>query len=167
MYNERPRIQIPQTSTDRWLDAISYLLLILLIVYPVHLYSILPEPKTIQDDLAQQLNPLKSKALILILPALGVFLFIMLTILLRFPHMYNYPEKVTEQNALSLYSAGVRFMRIMRIWVLFIFILIVRGSMGIALNRQDEFVRLILPFVFLFTAMLIIYVFIKLLRIKK
>ena len=132
MYNERPRIQIQQTSTDRWLDGVSYLLLIFLIVYPVHLYSIIPGPKAVQDDLAQQLYPLKSKALILMLPALGGFLFIMLTILLRFPHIYNYPEKVTEQNVLSLYTAGVRFMRIMRIWVLFIFILI----NGIDLNRQ-------------------------------
>ena len=167
MYNERPRIQIQQTSTDRWLDAISYLLLTFLIAYPVYLYSSLPEPSAVHADISRHLSSYKSKEIILILPTLGAFLFIMLTILLRYPHLYNYPEKITEENVLSVYTGGIRFMRIMRIWVLFIFILIVRGSMGIALNRQDDFLKWILPIVFLFTAMLIIYVFIKLLRIKK
>ena len=167
MYKERPRIQIQQTSTDRWLDVITYLLLIFLISYPVYLYSSLPEPNAVHTNISRQLFSYKSKEIILVLPALGVFLFIILTVLLRYPHIYNYPEKVTEENALPIYTGGVRFMRIMRIWVLIIFILVMKGSMGIALNRQEEFVRLILPFVFLFTAMLIIYVFIKLLRIKK
>jgi hypothetical protein len=167
MYNERPRIQIQQTSTDRWLDAISYLLLTFLIAYPVYLYSSLPEPNAVHTNISRQLFSYKSKEIILILPALGVFLFIMFTVLLRYPHIYNYPEKVTEQNAISVYTTGIRFMRIMRIWVLIIFILVTKGSMGIALNRQDDFLRWIIPLVFLLTAMLIIYVFIKLLRIRK
>jgi uncharacterized membrane protein len=167
MYNERPRIQIQQTSIDRWLDAISYLLLTFLVAYPVYLYSSLPEPAAVHADISRRLSSYKSKEIILILPTLGVFLFIMFTILLRYPHLYNYPEKITAENALGAYTGGIRFMRIMRIWVLFIFILIVRGSMGIALNRQDDFLKWILPIVFLFTAMLIIYVFFKLMRIKK
>ena len=167
MYKERPRIQILPTTTDKWLDVISYLLLILLIAYPVYSYASLPNTIPVHMNIAGEVDRYGSKAIILLLPAVGVFQFILLTILLRYPHIYNYPGKVTEQNALIVYTAGLRFMRIIRLWALIILILVTVSFIRVALNRQENSERWLVPVVFLSSVVLIIYVLIKFMRIKK
>ncbi|HEY2406752.1 MAG TPA: DUF1648 domain-containing protein [Polyangiaceae bacterium] len=46
------------------------------------------------------------RATSLLLPAVGTVLYAVMSVLERFPHTYNYPVRVTEQNAATLYRLG-------------------------------------------------------------
>lgn len=65
MYKERPRIQIQQTSIDRWLDGDSFLLLIFLIAFPVCFYSSLPDKIPDNMNIIRDVDRYGSEAIIL------------------------------------------------------------------------------------------------------
>ena len=47
-----------------------------------------------------------ARSSLLLLPVLGVALFVVLTVLERFPRLYNYPVRLTAQNAEALFRLG-------------------------------------------------------------
>lgn len=167
MYKERPRIPILSTSTDKWLDWISYLLLFFLIAYPIYKFSSLPETIPAHMNIEGQVDRYSSKEMIWILPGVGFFLFIMLTILLRFPHIYNYPVKITKQNADRVYMAGIRFMRIIRLWIMIVLILVIVSFIRIATGVTTNADTWLLPMILLLVLGLLVFSLVKMFNIKK
>ncbi|MGZ5285737.1 MAG: DUF1648 domain-containing protein [Flavisolibacter sp.] len=62
-----------------------------------------------------------NKEYIFILPILATIIYISMTILNRHPHLYNYPVKLTAQNARRLYTSAVRLIRVIKLTVVIIF----------------------------------------------
>ena len=56
--------------------------------------------------------------------ACATFVYILLGLLTKFPHRFNYPVKVTEDNAKVLYPMACRAMRIMKLGALVQFLTI-------------------------------------------
>ena len=167
MYKERPRIPIQSTSTDKRLDWISYFLLFFLIAYPIYFYSSLPETIPAHMNTEGQVDRYGSKDTIWIMPAVGLFLFIMMSILLRFPHIYNYPVKITQQNAGRVYKSGVRFLRIVRLWVVIVLIIVdisfVRLAKGTNMNSDNW----LLPVILLLALGLLVFSIVRFVNIKQ
>ena len=66
-----------------------------------------------------------NKSNILVLPIISTVLFIGLTTLNKYPHIFNYPIEITEQNALHQYTNATRMMRVLKLVIVVIFGLIV------------------------------------------
>lgn len=58
---------------------------------------------------------------LLVLCILSTLLFICIGQLLRYPHLLNYPVKITEQNALRQYTLSTRFLRYLKMIIVLIF----------------------------------------------
>ena len=58
---------------------------------------------------------------LLVLCILSTLLFIGIGQLLRYPHLLNYPVKITEQNALRQYTLSTRFLRYLKMIIVLIF----------------------------------------------
>ncbi|NHB70251.1 hypothetical protein [Perlabentimonas gracilis] len=52
---------------------------------------------------------------------LSTLLYIGIGQLLRYPHLLNYPVKITEQNALRQYTLSTRFLRYLKMIIVLIF----------------------------------------------
>jgi hypothetical protein len=63
--------------------------------------------------------------MLLILPALGTIIFIGLTQLNKYPHIFNYLTKITESNARKQYTIATRMLRFMKAAILLIFSMII------------------------------------------
>ena len=50
--------------------------------------------------------------LLWVLPIVGLVMYVSLTVLERFPHIYNYPVAVTNENARELYTLGRRWLSV-------------------------------------------------------
>lgn len=120
----RPVLKLQLTSTDYTLEAIAILGIFSLCLLAVVSFSSLPDSIPTHFNLKGQADDWGNKASIFILPGIGLLLFTGITILSRFPHIFNYPVKVTEENALHLYTKGVRIMRILKVLVVFLFLFI-------------------------------------------
>lgn len=58
---------------------------------------------------------------LLVLCILSTLLFIGIGQLLRYPHLLNYPVKITELNALRQYTLSTRFLRYLKMIIVLIF----------------------------------------------
>jgi len=114
MKNNRPKISPGLTTWDRWLEILSIIFLIILLVLPAYFYSKLPESIPKHFNSAGEPDAFGDKITIWIVPVTGLILFIVLTILNRFPHTFNYLVRVTENNANVQYTLATRMVRVIK-----------------------------------------------------
>jgi Na+/melibiose symporter-like transporter len=88
-------------------------------------YDKLPDIIPIHFDLLGQPNDHGSKLTIMFLPIIGTLVFIGLTVLNMYPHIFNLPVKINESNAQRQYTNATRMLRILKISITLIFSLVV------------------------------------------
>ena len=114
-----------------------------------------------------QVDHYGSKETIWVMPAVGLFLFIMITILLRFPHIYNYPLKITEQNAGRIYKSGVRFLRVVRLWMVIVLIIVDISFVRLAVGTNRNTDNWLLPVILLLALGLLVFSIVRFVNIRK
>ena len=95
----QPKIKIPFSSMERFFETAAILGVIvgfgLLIIY----WSALPDSVPRHFGLDGRPDAYGGKDILLLLPIIGLIFYLGLTVLGRFPHVLNYPWKITALNA--------------------------------------------------------------------
>jgi uncharacterized membrane protein len=125
------------TASDKIMEAIGWLMLLLLWVYNAYLYNILPQTIPVHFDAAGKADGFGDKITLFLMPTVGTIIMIGITILNRYPHVFNYPLEITEENALHQYRLSTRFIRQLKISVLLVFWLISLQTRQTALGYTD------------------------------
>lgn len=121
---KRPKIELKLTQTDKFLEAIGYLMLIIFWIMTIVSFSSLPESIPIHYNGLGEVDNYGSKTSIFILPIIATFLFTFLTLLNKNPENFNYNVEINEENAEKQYTNSTKMMRLMKLIVVFIFLLI-------------------------------------------
>jgi uncharacterized membrane protein len=125
--------------TDKIFEAAGWLAVLAIWVLTISAYSKLPEIIPIHYNGAGEADGFGGKKNILALPIVSTILFVGLTILNKFPQVFNYPADMTEETALTQYTGATRFIRCMKFIVVIIFGAIafetIQNQNG---NEQDE-----------------------------
>ncbi|PVW13901.1 DUF1648 domain-containing protein [Marixanthomonas spongiae] len=122
--NGRPKIKIKPTKTDKTLEIIGLFLLVGFWCMTIINYTKLPEVIPTHYNGMGEADGFGGKVNILILPIIATILFIGLTKLNKYPHLFNFPTKITPENALEQYTNATRMMRILKLVIVVIFGLI-------------------------------------------
>jgi len=109
----RPRIHIPMTLGEWAMQAVSGACLLANIVVTLTAYPNLPARVPTHLDIAGNIDAWGGKTSVFILPAVALGLFVLVTLIERFPHVMNYPVVVTHKNAEPLYRTG----RLLMTWL--------------------------------------------------
>jgi uncharacterized membrane protein len=117
----RPRIKIKLTLPDWITEFIAISFLIILIALPLIYYNSLPDRIPVHFNGAGFPDGFGSKSTLWILPITAVFLYILITVLEAFPHIYNFPVKITTGNAATQYRLATRLLRILKTVLLILF----------------------------------------------
>lgn len=123
--NDRPKIKPELTVSDRAVEILGWTALLAVWILTVANYTPLPDTIPIHYNGAGQADGFGGKGNILTLPLMATVLFTGLTILNRFPHIFNYPTPITTDNALRQYTIVTRMIRYLKLIVVVIFGLIV------------------------------------------
>jgi hypothetical protein len=91
-----------------------------------------------------------SRGSIWLLPIIGLFLYVGLTILNKYPFAFNYPTKVTNENVEKLYTLGTRSIRILKIIVILSFAFLTFNTINIALEKSTEIGEFYIPILLIF-----------------
>jgi uncharacterized membrane protein len=146
---DKSQIKITPTKTDLFLDRIAWVGLLFLWVYTIINYSRLPGTIPIHYNWNGEIDGYGSKATLLILPAIVTIIIIGLTALNRYPHVFNYPQLLTKENAARQYSLATRLIRYIKLIVVLIFIFIdgeiIRDSTG----KKPGFEQWDIPVIFI------------------
>lgn len=121
----RPILKLDLSSGDRFIEAIGWAFLAILWVVTLSFYDKLPEIIPTHFDALGQPNQHGSKLSIMFLPVIGTLVFLGLTVLNMYPHIFNLPVKINESNAYRQYTNATRMLRIIKISITIVFSLVV------------------------------------------
>lgn len=123
--NERPKLKLELTTSDKALEILGWISMLAIWALTITSYTILPDTIPIHYNGAGQADGFGGKGNILTLPLIATILFIGLTILNKFPHVFNYPTNITTDNALRQYTNATKMIRILKLVFVVVFGLIV------------------------------------------
>jgi len=117
-------LKIELTRLDYFIEILGILAAILLILLPLYYYNELPERIPRHFNYRGDADAMGPKFMILIFSSIGIGLYLMMSILNKFPHVFNYMVTITRENAFIQYKYAKRLLRMMKVSILFIFIYI-------------------------------------------
>lgn len=120
----KPKLEIVRTNFDTLVEVLGLIALVFSWFFVLYKYKHLPESIPTHFNFSGTPDGWGSKQTFLYIPIVPTLVFIGTSILNRFPHIFNYPVKITEINAEKQYTLAVRLLRVLKLAVSLVFILI-------------------------------------------
>ena len=117
----KPKINPPFKSTDILFEGIAAIAVIYIIVQVIIEYPGLENEIVTHFDKAGKPDAWGNKTSFLILPIVVISLYAGLTFLNRYPHLFNYPVEITQENAHRQYQLAKSLIIFLKAGMLFIF----------------------------------------------
>lgn len=127
------RVRPEKESLDIVLLLTGWLLLGVLFFTAICFYLSLPDVVATHFNLNGEADAHGSKISLLLLPVFPVLATIGMNWLIRYPHLFNYPVKITEENALRQYTLAIRLIRWLIVVINLLFFLIL-----LAINQSAK-----------------------------
>lgn len=166
METERPKIKVILSTTDKIVEILGWIILLVLWGWTFTHYSSLPDTIPTHFNAAGEADGFGTKVSIIALPVIASLLFIGITVLNRYPHSFNYPTAITQDNALRLYTLATRMLRFLKLVLVVVFggieFMTIQHATGKAAGLGVWFLPLTLVLVFL----PLIYFVIKSIKVK-
>ncbi len=142
---QRPKISLPLSKWDAFFEALSVVLLLTLWGAVLRYYPLLPATIPTHFNATGQVDGWGNKSRLFSLPVIATLIYCGMTILNRYPHLYNYGIRVTPQNAHGLYRGTTRLLRLLKLLVVTIFLVIVVVTINTSLKSLKGPGPLLLP----------------------
>lgn len=152
---KRPKIPVNLTAIDYIIEITGAIGIAILIFLPIYFYHDLPGQIPKHFNMSGQLDAYGNRSMIWLLPAVGLVLYVGITILNKFPFVFNYPVKVTNENAERLYTLATRTLRLLKVIIIFLFAFLSYSNLQIAMNKATGIENYYL-LVFLFIVVILI-----------
>jgi uncharacterized membrane protein len=134
---ERPKIKLALTTADKIFEFAGWLLIFVSWLLSITHYTDLPNTIPIHFNAAGQADGFGGKGTIFTLPLVATILFIGLTVLNQFPHVFNYATDINKENAKKQYINSTRMIRYLKFIVAFILGLISWQTIKIAKGESE------------------------------
>lgn len=133
---QRPKLAIKLELLDLIIEVVGAIALITMIALPILYYNELPETIPIHFNANGEVNGWSHKSTIWILPAIGAVVYVMLVVINKSPHIFNYLVKITEENAYRQYQLASRMMRTLNASIVALFAYISYNIIQLALGNE-------------------------------
>lgn len=128
--HHHPKQVLPFTGSDRVLEFLGWMALVILWCYTFMHYARLPETIPIHFNAGGQADGFGGKPVLLVLPVVATVLFIGMTVLNRYPHLFNYPVAIDAVNAMTQYTNATRMIRWLKLMIVLVFGLLTMHVVG-------------------------------------
>jgi len=118
---QRPRIKLGWGVTDKFLETTGWVAILLIWIFVSINYTSMPATIPVHYNANGQADSFGKKSNILLLTAITTVFFVGLTVLNRFPHIFNYPTPINSQNARRQYTNATRMIRYLKLILVLIF----------------------------------------------
>lgn len=133
--NQQPKIALEMGPADWLLEGVAGTGLVLVLILPAVYYAELPDTIPTHFNARGEADGFGSKATLWLMPGLGLILYLMMTILARYPHIFNYTVQITPENAERQYRMATRLVRLLKVFVMSLFAYLAWGSIQVATSR--------------------------------
>lgn len=163
---QRPNLKLQPTKADRMLTAAGWGILVSIWAFILANYGQLPQTIPTHFNGSGEADDYGGKATIFILPVIATVLFLGMTILNRYPHIFNYPVEITEENALRQYTNATRLINVIKITIVIIFGFIALKDIQIANGQAKTIGAWFLPMILGLTFIPLIFFIARSLKMK-
>jgi uncharacterized membrane protein len=143
----RPKLKLALSPFDRGIESLSKGLLLLMLGLTVYIFIKLPAIIPVHFGDNGQPDKYGKKGLILILPILATLIYFGLTQISKYPEVFNYFRKITNENAERQYTISTRMIRFLKIAILVVFTLVIFSTYLITTGVTSGIGSWFLPFV--------------------
>ncbi|MDQ0483835.1 DUF1648 domain-containing protein [Guptibacillus hwajinpoensis] len=155
----RPKVITEKTIVQKIFDVASLLFLLSSFGYVLVNWSILPEQVPFHFNAVGDPNNWGPKSMLIVLPFIGTVLWIGLSILERYPHVYNYIVKITEANAAFQYRNAVALIHFLKNTIAILFAFLTRECFLIGRGEQEALSTGLMPlFLILLFGAVVLYI---------
>lgn len=134
----RPKVHIEKTTLAKFADILGNAGILVMILLVALNWGSLPDTVPTHFNGAGDADGWGSKFTLLILPVIAIFLHILLGVVERKPHLHNYPDRLTEENALLFYAESVKIINLTKNIIALMFAYITFHIIRGALNGSDQ-----------------------------
>lgn len=113
MHN-RPNLKIKRDWLDYLIEICSILILFSIIIVVLVNYSTLQNIIPTHYNLSGAVDSYGSKNLIWIYPLVAILVYVGLSIVINYPHKFNYPITITNLNVKRVYKLGIIVIRLIK-----------------------------------------------------
>lgn len=135
----RPKLKIDGDKTDRVLEALTLLSLVFSFAFIGYYYSELPDRVPAHFGLDGEVNRYDEKSMIWLIPMLLSAICFGVYKLNKHPYLYNYPIKITQENAKKHYNRASKIIRYINLSIAFICAVITYEIVNIVLQNTNSF----------------------------
>ena len=119
--NKRPKIEVKPNAVNKTTETVSWVVLVIYLAFAAYAYNVLPDTIPAHFNFKGEVDAEGSKASFFILPLVGVATFLLLTVIGRHPHLFNYSVEITEENAEFQYRNAMQMMRVLKLVMILMF----------------------------------------------
>lgn len=137
IFPKQPRIKIPFSRMEVILEVLSLAGLIVMALMIIKAWALLPATIPSHFNAVGQPDGYSGKASLIMLPVIGLLLYLILGILRFFPHVYNYPRPITEHNAERQYRLAINLLAWLKAEIICSFAYITGITIKVALKQSS------------------------------
>ncbi len=157
--NRPKKIKIKLTKLDKIVEIAGWAIIIAIWLLLWLHYFDLPEEIPTHYNIHGKADAYGAKYNLFFLPIIATILFVSITILNRYPHIFNYPTPITKENALRQYTLATRLIRGTKLLTSILFLIIMLNTTNISQVSAGRLnLWMIFAVIFLIFIFLIIYV---------
>ena len=145
MSSYKPRIRVESTRVKRFLELVSLAGIFYIVYVLLQNWDSIPQRIPSHFGFDGRPDAYTGKSSILLLPVVGFIIYLVITILGRYPHLFSYLWKITPENAYRQYQLAGTMLAAMKAEVIWIFNYIVLSTIKISLGKSDSLSPLFLP----------------------
>ncbi len=158
--------KVKTSLTDRIVEIVAALILVVSIVITAMAYSGLPEVIPTHYNLSGEVDGWGSKYTLIIIAAINIIMYVTMTFLQTKPTIYSFPVAITEENRDSLYALGIKCIRLVKLILIATFGYLNYNTIEVANGRIDGLSEWYMPISMLFLITVIIYYIRKMYALK-
>ncbi len=110
---------------------------ILLVALPLYYFDKLPEIIPNHFGANGEPDGFGDKRVIWSLPIIGVVMYVGMSWLNNYPHIFNYPQQITKENAEKFYTIGTKMLRVLNTLITCVCVFMTYSIIQTALGNQN------------------------------
>ena len=164
---QRPKLKIEKEPFDWAVEIIGFTVLFAVFGYLLSQYGSLPERIPRHFAMGGNVDAYGNKFSLFVLSAVMIVMFASMYILNKFPHIFNYPEDMTLEEAPALYKNSSKLMRVLNTIMTSCFAYIIFCTIQTATHKMHGIGDYFMPIFIVIIFGPIIYYIIQASRIRK